>query len=166
MPTQSFPATQPIDPPTSARRRVLEGNTTLPPPPPRSVAAPAPRARPATGPRAQGAATAQDGLPRWAKGFVIGGLLLAVAMPASVLLSRSMLVQEALAAESSSKAAMVCTAGDARAVDDSSITGWLFGGSFFSCGDWETREARVQREKDQAHNNYMARERARQGLSN
>ena len=147
---------------------MLEGNATLPPPrAATTAAAPAPaRPRAPAGPRAQGAATAQDGLPRWAKGFVIGGLLLAVAMPASVLLSRSMLVQEALAAESGSKAAMVCTAGDARAVDDSSLMGWLFGGSFFSCGDWETREARVQREKDQAHNNYMARERMRQGLSN
>lgn len=161
--TQSFPATQAIDPPTSARARVLEGATTLPPPPPRATA-PAARARPATGPRAQGAPTAQDGLPRWAKGVVIGGLLLAVAMPASVLLSRSMLVQEALAAESSSKAALICTGGEARALDSSSLSGWLFGGSYFSCGDWETREARVQREKDRAHNNYMARERARLGL--
>lgn len=166
-PTDSFPATQAIDPPTSARRRVLAG---LDGAPPRAKAAgTAPGARPATGPRAQGASAIQRAqsqpMPRWAKGFVIGGLLLAVAMPASVLLSRSMLVQEALAAESSSKAAMVCTAGDARAVDDSSIAGWLFGGSFFSCGDWETREARVQREKDREHNNYMARERARQGLN-
>ena len=95
---------------------------------------------------------------------VIGGVLLAAAMPATVLMSRSMLVQEVLAAESGSKASMVCTAGDARALDNSSIVGWLFGGSFFSCGDWETRDARLQREKDQAHNNYMSRERARQGL--
>lgn len=105
------------------------------------------------------------GVPRWAKGVVIGGVLLAVAMPASVLLSRSMLVQSALAEESSSKAAMVCTGGKARAVDGSSVGGWLFGGSYFSCSDWETREARQQRDRDQAHNNYMARERARQGLN-
>lgn len=117
------------------------------------------------GPRAQGAAARQERLPRWAKGFVIGGVVLAVAMPATVLVSRSMLVQEVLAAESSSKAAMICTAGNARAVDESSISGWLFGGSFFSCGDWETRDARVQRERDLAHKNYMARERVRQGLS-
>jgi hypothetical protein len=116
--------------------------------------------RPATSP-----APAPDALPRWAKGFVIGGVLLAIAMPAAVLMSRSMIVQEALAEQSGSKAAMVCTAGEGRAVDDSSLTGWLFGGSYFQCGDWETREARVQRERDQAHNNYMARERAKQGLN-
>ncbi|WP_457424381.1 hypothetical protein [Roseateles sp. P5_E7] len=161
--TRSFPATQPIDPPTSARPRVLESGSGRPQAA-RTAAPAAARARPAAGPRAQGAARAQDGLPRWAKGVVIGGVLLAVAMPATVLMSRSMLVQEALAEQSSSKAAMICTGGDARAVDDSSITSWLFGGSFFSCGDWETRDARVQRERDQAHNNYMARERARQGL--
>jgi hypothetical protein len=109
---------------------------------------------------------AEQGVPRWAKGVVIGGVLLAVAMPASVLLSRSMLVQSVLAEESSSKAALVCTGGQARAVDGSSVGGWLFGGSYFSCGEWETREARQQRDRDQAHNSYMARERARQGLSN
>lgn len=108
---------------------------------------------------------ASGALPRWAKGFVIGGVLLALAMPGAVLMSRSMLVQEALAEQSSSKAAMVCTAGEGRAVDDSSLMGWLFGGSYFHCGDWETREARLQRERDQAHNNYMARERAKQGLN-
>lgn len=107
-------------------------------------------------------AAPSSALPRWAKGFVIGGVLLAVGMPACVLLSRSMLVQEVLTAESGSKAAMICTGGEARAVDDSSVMGWLFGGSFFSCGDWETREARQQRERDVAHNNYMAREKARQ----
>ena len=73
-----------------------------------------------------------------------------------------MLVQEALAAESGSKAAMVCTAGEGRAIDDSSLTGWLFGGSYFRCGDWETREARVQRERTQYEANYLAREKARQ----
>lgn len=118
---------------------------------------PQPQARPAPAPQEQG-------LPRWAKGVVIGGVLLAMAMPASVLMSRSMLVQEALAEQSSSKAAMVCTAGEGRAVDSSSLGGWLFGGSYFSCGDWETRETRVQRERDQAQANYMAREKARQGL--
>lgn len=162
--TRSFPETQPIDPPTSARPRVLEGGGAARPQAARGAMPAAPRPRPAAGPRAQGAAVKADGLPRWAKGVVIGGVLLAVAMPASVLMSRSMLVQEALAAESGSKAAMVCTAGDAKAVDDSSVVGWLFSGSFFSCGDWETREARQQRERDRAHNNYMARERARQGL--
>ncbi len=119
--------------------------------------APVPRAAPI--PQAPPA-----GLPRWAKGVVISGVLLAIAMPVSVLMGRSMLVQEALAEQSSSKAAMVCTAGEARAVDASSLTGWLFGGSYFSCGDWETREARVQRERDQAQANFLARERARQGL--
>jgi len=161
--TRSFETTQAVDPPTSARARVLESGSGRPQAA-RTAAPAAARARPAAGPRAQGAATGQDSLPRWAKGVVIGGVLLAVAMPATVLMSRSMLVQEALAAESSSKAAMICTGGDARAVDDSSISGWLFSGSFFSCGDWETRDARVQRERDQAHNNYMARERMRQGL--
>lgn len=104
-------------------------------------------------------------LPRWTKGFVIGGVLLALAMPATVLMSRSMLVQEALAEQSSSKAAMVCTAGEGRALDGSSITGWLFGGSYFQCGDWETREARLQRDRDQAQATFMARERAKQGLN-
>jgi hypothetical protein len=102
-------------------------------------------------------------LPRWVKGVVIGGVLLAVAMPVSVLLSRSMLVQAVLAEESGSKAAMVCTGGDARARDDSGVLGWLFGGSYFQCGDWETRDARVQRERDQYEANYLARQRARQG---
>lgn len=114
--------------------------------------------------QAPAAAPAPAALPRWALGVVIGGVVLAVAMPVSVLMSRSMLVQEALAAEGTSKAALVCTAGEARAVDGSSVSGWLFGGSFFSCGEWETREARVQRDRDRAQANYMARERARQGL--
>lgn len=105
---------------------------------------------------------AQAGVPRWAKGVVIGGVLLAVAMPASVLLSRSMLVQQVLTEESSSRAAMVCTAGEARAVNGDSLLGWLFGGSYFSCGNWETREARVQRDRDLTQANYLARERARQ----
>ena len=126
-----------------------------------------PYARPQSTPSRAAAARAPapSSLPRWAKGFVIGGVLLAVAMPASVLMSRSMIVQEALAAESGSKAAMICTGGEGRAVDDSSLTGWLFGGSYFSCGDWETREARVQRDRDRDQANYMARERAKQGLN-
>jgi len=107
-------------------------------------------------------APAAGGMPRWAKGVVIGGLLLAVAMPVSVLLARSMLVQEALAEQSGSKAAMVCTAGEGRALDDSSLLGWLFGGSYFRCGDWETREARQQRERERDQANFLARERARQ----
>ena len=162
-PTRSFPATQPIDPPTSTRARLLSGGTgATARPAVRPAAAAAAKAQAATGRRAAGAAAQQEGLPRWAKGVVIGGVLLAVGMPATVLMSRSMLVQAALAEESSSKAAMVCIGGEARAVDSSSITGWLFGGSFFSCGDGETREARQQRERDQAHENYMAREKARQ----
>ena len=161
--TRSFPKTQPIDPPTSARPRVLEGGSTrLGSVRKTEPVQTATARRQATGPRAQGAATKPGALPRWAKGVVIGGVLLAVAMPAAVLLSRSMLVQEALAAESGSKAAMVCTAGEGRAIDDSSLTGWLFGGSYFRCGDWETREARVQRERTQYEANYLAREKARQ----
>ena len=113
-------------------------------------------------PRSPSASSPQAGVPRWAKGVVIGGVLLAVAMPASVLLSRSMLVQQVLAEESNSRAAMVCTAGDARAVNGDSLLGWLFGGSYFSCGNWETREARVQRDRDLTQANYLARERARQ----
>lgn len=92
----------------------------------------------------------------------MGGVTLAVAMPLSVFMSRSMIVQEALAEQSSSKATLVCTAGEGRALDDSSLWGWLFGGSYFQCGDWETREARQQRERDQAQANFLARERARQ----
>jgi hypothetical protein len=107
---------------------------------------------------------AADSLPRWAKGVVIGGVLLAVAMPASVLLSRSMMVQDAMAAQSGSQAAMVCTSGEGRAVDGSNLLGWLFGGSYFHCGDWETRDARQQREREQYESNYLARERAKQGL--
>jgi hypothetical protein len=126
---------------------------------------PFPRPQPSAARTSAGPARPSNALPRWAKGFVIGGVLLAVAMPASVLMSRSMLVQEALAEQSSSKAAMVCTAGEGKAVDDSSLLGWLFGGSYFSCGDWETREARVQRERDRDQANYMARERAKQGLN-
>ena len=158
--TRSFPATQPIDPPSSARGRVLAGLDRVAP----SGAAPAPATPPRApaAPRANGPAVAAEGLPRWAKGVVAGGVLLALGMPATVLLSRSMLVQEVLAQESSSKAAMVCTGGEARAVDGSSIAGWLFSGSYFSCGDWETREARQQRERDLAHNNYMARQKSRQ----
>lgn len=129
-----------------------------------SFTATLPLQRPAaTAPRAAPAAPAADtSLPGWAKGVVIGGVLLAIAMPVGVLMSRSMLVQEALTEQSSSKAAMVCTAGEARALDGSSLVGWLFGGSYFSCGEWETREARVQRERDQAQANFLARERARQ----
>ena len=113
-------------------------------------------------PQARPAQPAPAGpLPRWAKNFVIGGVLLAVAMPAAVLMSRSMLVQKILTEESSSKAAMVCTAGDAHAADSSSLLGWLFGGSYFQCGEWETREARQQRERDQEQANYLARERAK-----
>lgn len=162
MPTSSdtFPATQPIDPPTSARRRLLAGTEHAD----RTVARPAapPAKAPTAVARAQRPDATAHALPRWAKGVVAGGVLLALAMPATVLLSRSMLVQQVLAQESSSKAAMVCTGGQARAVDGSSITGWLFGGSYFSCGDWETREARQQRERDQAHNHYMARQKSRQ----
>lgn len=161
--TQSFPATQPIDPPTSARARVLQGSQARTATPSQAAApVAAPRQQTAVGPRAQGAA-APERLPRWAKGVVIGGVLLAVAMPASVLMSRSMLVQAALAEQSSSKAAMVCTAGEGRALDGSSLMGWLFGGSYFHCGDWETREARQQRERDQAQASFLARERAKQG---
>ncbi len=112
--------------------------------------------------RVPAVAAAEPALPRWAKRVVIGGVLLTLGMPAAVLLSRSMLVQEVLAEQSSSKAAMICTDGDARAVDGSSVLGWLFGGAYFSCGDWETREARVQRERAQSEANYLARERAKQ----
>jgi len=158
--TKSFPATQPIDPPTSARTRVLQGGTSTVRVP--QAAPAAAKAQPVAGLRAQGAAVAPERLPRWAKGFVIGGVLLAIAMPTSVLLSRSMLVQSALEEQSSSKAAMICTGGEGRAVDGSSLMGWLFGGSYFHCGDWETREARQQRERDRDHANFMAREKARQ----
>lgn len=82
------------------------------------------------GPQA-GRATAKPATPRWLKGFVIGGVLLAVGMPAAVLISRSMLVQQVLTEQSSSKASMVCTGGDARAADGSGVLGWLFGGSYF-----------------------------------
>jgi len=101
-------------------------------------------------------------LPRWARGVVIGGVLLAVAMPASVLLSRSVLVQNMLQEQSVSTAALVCTAGEGRANDESSLLGWLFGGSHVQCNGWETREARQQRERDTYEANYLARERARQ----
>lgn len=158
--TQNFPATESIDPPTSARRLLAGGEGA-----PRSHAARAPAAtvaRPASKTSTQGGAAWQDALPDWAKGVVIGGVLLALGMPVTVLMSRSMLVQSALAEQSTSKAAMLCTAGEGRAMDDSSLIGWLFGGSYFACGDWETREARVQRERDRDHASYMARERAKQ----
>jgi hypothetical protein len=127
------------------------------------------RTQPATAPArpyaAAKAAPPAQGLPRWAKGFVIGGLLLAAGMPLTVLMSRSMLEQEAMAEQSNSKAAMICTGGEGRALDDSSVTGWLFGGSYFHCGDWETREARQQRDRAQSEANYLARQRARQGAN-
>ncbi|MFG6416666.1 hypothetical protein ACG02S_22475 [Roseateles sp. DC23W] len=160
MPTDSFPATLPNDPPTSARTRVLAGLDDAPRTTPRNGARPAERPAAAQVPNTQPAAP--DALPRWAKGAVIGGVLLAVAMPTSVLLSRSMLVQSALLEQSSSKAAMVCTAGEGRALDGSGLLGWLFGGSYFHCGDWETREARQQRDRDRDQANFMARERAKQ----
>ncbi len=156
MPTDSFPPTRPTDPPTSARARVLQGSPASSRTP-RPTAA-APRADPS--PAAQNAAVPEP-LPRWVKGVVIGGVLLAVAMPVSVLLSRSMLVQSMLAEESNSKAAMVCTSGEGRAVDGSSLLGWLFGGSYFHCGEWETREARQQRDRDRDQANFLARERAK-----
>jgi hypothetical protein len=159
--TDTFTATQPIDPPTSARARLLSG---LDGAPQRPAAGTASSARPAgsaaTPMRAQ--AAKPDALPRWAKGVVIGGVLLAVAMPASVLMSRSMLVQATLAEQGTSKAAMVCTGGEGRALDDSGVMGWLFGGSYFHCGDWETREARQQRDRDRDQASFLARERARQ----
>jgi hypothetical protein len=166
MPTSAPP---PSSPARANQPRLLSGTGGGRPTPTRTgttFTATVPMARPAApAPRATAAPQADPaGLPRWAKGVVIGGVLLAIAMPVSVLMGRSMLVQEALAEQSGSKAAMVCTAGEARAVDGSSLTGWLFGGSYFSCGDWETREARVQRERDQAQANFLARERAKQGL--
>lgn len=187
MPTASsspFEATQAIDPPTSARARVLAGTETLTKPirPPAEAAAapaikPAPRPRSRTDtdedeqtspvrlrPHGATATAAQDALPRWAKGVVICGLLLAVGMPASVLLSRSMLVQSVMAEESNSKAAMVCTSGSGQA-RESGVLGWLFGGSYFKCGEWETREARQQRERDQYEANYLAKERAKLGIT-
>lgn len=159
--TDTFTATQPIDPPTSARARVLSG---LDGAPARPAASSTPHARPgaAAAARSQVPAAKPDALPRWAKGVVIGGVLLAVAMPASVLLSRSMLVQAALAEQGTSKAAMICTGGEGRAVDGSSLLGWLFGGSYFHCGGWETREARQQRDRDRDQASFLARERARQ----
>ncbi|MFG6465651.1 hypothetical protein [Roseateles sp. BYS87W] len=102
-------------------------------------------------------------LPVWARRLAIGGVLLAMAMPATVLMSRSMLVQEALSEQSASNAVMRCTAGEARSFDDSNVFSWLFSGAYFSCGDWETRDARIQRDRDRAQANYLARERARQG---
>ncbi len=114
-------------------------------------------------PPPQATAPAKESLPRWAKGVVIGGVLLAVAMPASVLLSRSMAVQGMLQEQSTSKAALVCTSAEGRANDDSSVLGWLFGGSRVQCSEWETREARQQREREQYEANYLARQRAKQG---
>ncbi|MDR7336084.1 hypothetical protein [Roseateles asaccharophilus] len=159
--TDTFTATQPIDPPTSARARVLSGLDGAPTRPAASTAARSANAA-ATSPHTQVPTAKPDALPRWAKGVVIGGVLLAVAMPASVLLSRSMLVQAALAEQGKSKAAMICTAGEGRAVDGSSLMGWLFGGSYFHCGGWETREARQQRDRDRDQASFLARERARQ----
>ncbi|MCE4554764.1 hypothetical protein [Pelomonas cellulosilytica] len=155
--TRSFPATQPIDPPTSSRTRVLAGLDSTPTRG-RPRAAEAAPARQAATP----APAAPERLPGWARGVVIGGVLLAIGMPACVLLSRSMLEQEAMMEQSSSQAAMVCTAGEGRALDSSSVIGWLFGGSYFHCGDWETREARQQRDRDRDQANFLARERARQ----
>lgn len=161
--TRSFPATQPIDPPTSARTRVLAGlDQAVPREVPARPATPRTQ-QAATAPRAQAGTPAPAGaLPRWVKGLVIGGVLLAVAMPASVLLSRSMLVQAALAEQANSKATLVCTGGEARAMDGSSMLGWLFGGAYFSCSAWETREARQQRDRDRDQASFLARERARQ----
>ena len=161
--TDTFTATQPIDPPTSARARLLSGLDGAPHRPAASAGAASQAAGAAATPfRPQAPATKPDALPRWAKGVVIGGVLLSVAMPASVLLSRSMLVQAALAEQGTSKAAMICTGGEGRAVDGSSVMGWLFGGSYFHCGDWETREARQQRDRDRDQASFLARERARQ----
>lgn len=158
--TDSFTATLPTDPPTSARTRVLAGLDGVPRTTTRSDTRPVDRPAALQTPNAQPAAP--DALPRWAKGVVIGGVLLAVAMPASVLLSRSMLVQSALMEQNDSKAAMVCTAGEGRALDSSGVLGWLFGGSYFHCATWETREARQQRDRDRDQANFLARERAKQ----
>lgn len=88
--------------------------------------------------------------------------MLALGMPASVLMARSMLAQSVLSEPGNATAALICTGGEGRALDGSNLMGWLFGGSYFQCGNWETRDARVQRERDQAEVNYLARERARQ----
>ncbi|NCT81730.1 MAG: hypothetical protein GXC94_01170 [Comamonadaceae bacterium] len=154
-------------PPSPPSRRLLSGAGELRgPAATRTRTATATQARsPAEPPRravAAPPAPAPQGLPRWAKGVVIGGVLLAVAMPASVLLSRSMLVQSMMQDQGSSSAALICKSGEARANDDSGLLGWLFGGSYFQCSEWETREARLQREREQYEANYLARQRAKQ----
>ncbi|MFT7721951.1 MAG: hypothetical protein QM788_03830 [Roseateles sp.] len=153
------PATpsRPASPPAPAQARVLQGGSPARQGQAATTAATA-KGVPARPPAPQPAAAPPQRLPGWARGVVIGGLLLAAGMPLTVLMSRSMLEQEALTDASNSQASMVCTSGSARAVDGSSLRGWLFGGSVFSCGAWETREARLQRERDQVHSNYMARQ--------
>jgi hypothetical protein len=100
-------------------------------------------------------------LRRWSKRVVIITTLVAVGLPAMVLMGRSMLAQNELAEQSGSKAAMVCVAGQGRPLDDSTVWGWLFGGSYFQCGDWQTREARERRAREQAEAANEAREKAR-----
>ncbi|MBV8035877.1 hypothetical protein [Roseateles sp.] len=164
MPTDSSP------PPRQPTRRLLSGggdtrsggnarrlNTAAADTESFTATEPFDRARPRGAP-----APATDSLPRWARGVVIGGVLLAVGMPAAVLLSRSVAVQGMLQEQSTSTADLVCTSGEGRANDSSSVFGWLFGGSHVRCSEWETREARQQRERAQAEANYLARERARQ----
>lgn len=147
MATSTRIASTPRTPAPRAPATVLKGRPQGSPVQPKAP----PRAEPAPAPV----------YPVWVKRFVIGGVLLAIAMPVTVLMSRSMLVQTVLTEESSSTAAMVCTAGTAEPRDGSSLLGWLFSGSYFQCGDWETREARVQRAREQAEANYLARQRAR-----
>lgn len=38
---------------------------------------------------------------------------------------------------------MICMDGDVYVVDSLSVFGWLFGGVYFSCGDWEMCEVCV-----------------------
>jgi hypothetical protein len=149
----------------SARKRVLAGTEAYPrgsrPGSAPAAAAESPD-RPAATPHAP---VASDALPTWAKRVAICGVLLAVGMPLSVLMSRSMVVQQALSEQTDSQAVLVCTSGEGRAADSSSMLGWLFGGSHFQCNHWETREARQQREREEYEANYLARQRAKQGYN-
>lgn len=114
-----------------------------------------------------GAAVAARGLApavltRSLKRFVVGCCVTGLALPAGVLMLRSVQATEALGASQNSQSVLACVGGFSTAADASGLVSWLFSGSVFRCNDWETREARVQRERDQAEANYLARLRQRQ----
>lgn len=106
------------------------------------------------------AAQAQKPFP-WVAvlGWSVGLAVLLV--PLIVVLARESKRSEVLMQEQSSNADLTCTAGDVNARNSDNLWTWLTGGSDFRCENWETRDARKQRERELAEQRWKAREEAR-----